>query len=76
MSTSETMMYEWDRIDWRKQERSVFKLQKRIYQASRRQDNTARRVGLDDNHQFAEEPDEGKLSRPVLKTSSGSDTRA
>jgi RNA-directed DNA polymerase len=40
------------------------------------QDKTGRPVGMDDNHQFVEEPDEGKLSRPVLKTSSGSDTRA
>src|SRR5687767_12569414 len=38
MSTSETMMYEWDTTDWRKLERRVFKLQKRIYQASRRGD--------------------------------------
>ena len=35
MSTSETMMYEWNRIDWRKLERGAFKLQKRIYRASR-----------------------------------------
>ena len=27
-------------------------------------------------HHIAEEPDEGKLSRPVLKTSTGSDARA
>lgn len=35
MSTSETMMYEWNRIDWCKLERGVFKLQKRIFRASR-----------------------------------------
>lgn len=35
MSTSETMMYEWNTLDWRKLERGVFKLQKRIYRASR-----------------------------------------
>jgi RNA-directed DNA polymerase len=29
--------------------------------------------GMDDNHQTTEEPDEGKLSRPVLKPSGGSD---
>ena len=34
MSTSETMMYEWNSIDWRKLERCMFKLQKRIYRAS------------------------------------------
>ena len=38
MSTSETMMYEWDQTPWRKLERSVFKLQKRIYRASSRGD--------------------------------------
>ena len=34
MSTSETVMYEWNTIDWRKLEVNVFKLQKRIYRAS------------------------------------------
>jgi hypothetical protein len=67
MSTSETMMYEWNRVDWCKLERGVFKLQKRIFRASR--------WGMDDNHHLAEEPDEGKLSRPVLKTSSSRETR-
>lgn len=38
MSTSTTTMYEWDEIDWRKLERSTFKLQKRIYQAAQRSD--------------------------------------
>ncbi|MGB3651997.1 MAG: reverse transcriptase N-terminal domain-containing protein [Rivularia sp. (in: cyanobacteria)] len=32
-------MYEWNTIPWRKLEKNVFKLQKRIYQASRRGDN-------------------------------------
>jgi RNA-directed DNA polymerase len=41
MSTSETVMYEWDDIDWVKLERAVFKLQKRIYRASSRGDVTA-----------------------------------
>lgn len=31
-------MYEWNTLPWRKIERNVFKLQKRIYQASRRGD--------------------------------------
>lgn len=31
-------MYEWKGLPWRKIERQVFKLQKRIYQASRRGD--------------------------------------
>lgn len=35
MSQSEKMRYEWDSINWRKVKRSVFKLQKRIYQASK-----------------------------------------
>lgn len=36
MSTATTPMYEWNSIPWRKLERMVFKLQKRIYQAKRR----------------------------------------
>lgn len=35
MSQSERVVYKWDEIDWRKLERSVFKLQKRIYQSSK-----------------------------------------
>lgn len=35
MSRPERVVYKWDEIDWRKLERSVFKLQKRIYQASK-----------------------------------------
>jgi len=38
MSTSETAMYEWDTIPWPRLERSVFKLQKRIYQAAQQGD--------------------------------------
>lgn len=38
MNTALKPMYEWKDIDWRKLERSVFKLQKRIYQASSRGD--------------------------------------
>ena len=41
MSTSKTMMYEWSTIPWQKLEKSVFKLQKRIYQASRRGETKA-----------------------------------
>lgn len=36
MNTEEIPMYEWSQIPWRKLEREVFKLQKRIYQASSR----------------------------------------
>jgi RNA-directed DNA polymerase len=35
MSSSAKTEYKWDEINWRKLERSVFKLQKRIYQASK-----------------------------------------
>ncbi len=35
-----------------------------------------RRRGVNDNHRVTEEPDEGKLSRPVLETSRGGDTPA
>ncbi|MEH2246926.1 reverse transcriptase N-terminal domain-containing protein [Nostoc sp.] len=38
MNTALKPMYEWKNIDWRKLERNVFKLQKRIYQASSRGD--------------------------------------
>ena len=41
MSTSATMMYDWNTIPWRKLENAVFKLQKRIYQASRRGETEA-----------------------------------
>jgi RNA-directed DNA polymerase len=38
MSMATMPMYEWKGLPWRKIERNVFKLQKRIYQASRRGD--------------------------------------
>jgi len=38
MNTSEKMVYGWNTVPWRKLERNVYKLQKRIYQASRRGD--------------------------------------
>ncbi len=38
MNTATKPMYEWSDINWRKLERNVFKLQKRIYQASNRGD--------------------------------------
>ncbi|NEQ67296.1 MAG: group II intron reverse transcriptase/maturase [Symploca sp. SIO2D2] len=38
MNTVQKPMYEWKNTNWRKLERSVFKLQKRIYQASNRGD--------------------------------------
>ena len=38
MSTAAQPMYEWNTLPWRKIERKVFKLQKRIYQASNRGD--------------------------------------
>jgi RNA-directed DNA polymerase len=36
MNTASWPMYEWNTIPWAKAERAVFKLQKRIYQASQR----------------------------------------
>lgn len=36
MNTATVPMYEWNTIPWAKAEREVFKLQKRIYQASQR----------------------------------------
>ena len=38
MSRSAKAVYKWDEINWRKLERSVFKLQKRIYRASKNGD--------------------------------------
>jgi RNA-directed DNA polymerase len=38
MSQSEETRYKWDTINWKKIQRSVFKLQKRIYQASKAND--------------------------------------
>ena len=39
MNTDQHPMYEWNTLPWRTIERSVFKLQKRIYQASQQHDN-------------------------------------
>ncbi len=36
MNTDQKPMYEWNTINWKKVETTVFKLQKRIYQASRK----------------------------------------
>ncbi len=45
MSTAEKPMYEWNTIPWKRFEKKVFKLQKRIYRASRRGDvRTVRRL--------------------------------
>src|SRR6266581_2447951 len=38
MSTASKPMYEWNDVPWKHSERAVFKLQKRIYQASQRGD--------------------------------------
>ena len=38
MNTANTLMYEWKEIPWRKLEVQIFKLQKRIYRASERDD--------------------------------------
>lgn len=39
MSQASTLRYEWDSTPWRKLERGVYKLQKRIYRASERGDS-------------------------------------
>jgi hypothetical protein len=57
----------WDSLPWFTLERELSRLQTRIYRAP-----SARR-GVDDNHRTTEEPDAGKLARPVLKPSGGSD---
>lgn len=61
MTTATTMpMDRWETLPWRTIQRNVFKVQKRIYQASQRDE-------------VIEEPDELKGSSPVLKPSGGSD---
>jgi hypothetical protein len=74
-------MYGWDSINWNQIRRSVFKLQKRIYQATlpcrkQRDAELAQPAGTIDNCQQIEEPYEGKLSRAVLKPSGGGDPAA
>ena len=41
MSQSKKTRYKWDEINWRRLERSIFKLQKRIYRASEQKDEDA-----------------------------------
>ena len=43
MNTATRPMYEWSTINWKKIQQNVFKLQKRIYQASQRGDVTSMR---------------------------------
>jgi hypothetical protein len=62
------MMYGWKDIAC---ERKAFKLQKRIYQVLL--DESLRQKGANDKGQIAEEPDEVKVSSPVLKPSGGGD---
>jgi len=38
MNTANRPMYRWQDLPWKRMERTVFKLQKRIYQASKRGD--------------------------------------
>jgi hypothetical protein len=60
----------WNTVHWKKVQRTVVKLQKRISQASRRQRTVE---GAPDKRQTLEEPCDGKLSRTVLKPSGGGD---
>ncbi len=69
MATASWPIDEWKTIPWTQCERAVFKLQKRIFQASA---NT----GTLDNSPLVEEPDEVKVSRPVLKPGGGGDPAA
>jgi hypothetical protein len=64
----------WDSLPWFDLEQDLFRLQKRIYQASTRGEKP--RSGVDDNHRTTEEPDAVKAARPVLKPSGGSDAFA
>jgi hypothetical protein len=62
-------MYGWNTLRWPKIQRDVFKLQKRIYQASRQR-------GTCDRRQVVEEPCDAKVSRTVLKPSRSGDAPA
>jgi hypothetical protein len=63
----------WDNLPWFTLEQDLFRLQKRIYRASQQGDYKSPCSGVNNNHQATEEPDAGKLARPVLKPSGGSD---
>ncbi len=63
MTTVTTPMDEWNTVPWKQVERTVFKLQKRIYQASARGENQWVR-GTDDNSPTVEEPGEGTTFTP------------
>lgn len=57
MNTAQQPMYKWQDLPWKKFERTVFKLQKRIYQASQRQANQ----GTNNHSQSSEEPCEANV---------------
>ena len=82
MATASGPIDEWKTISWTQCERAVFKLQKRIFSASARGNHchdaqrTALRQavhGAHDRSPFVEEPDEAKVSRPVLEPGGGGD---
>ena len=60
-------MYRWHQLPWKKFQRTVYQLQKRIYQAA---------PGTYDKRHGAEEPCESKDSRTVLEPSRGGDIPA
>ena len=68
MNTAQRPMYKWQDLPWKKFERTVFKLQKRIYQASQR--------GANNHSQSSEEPCEANVSRTVLEPSGRGDPAA
>ena len=63
-TTESSLMDKWNMLPWRGLERSVFKLQQRIYRAL---------LGTNDSRQMIEEPCDAKVSSTVLKPSGGSD---
>ena len=72
MATAPGPIDEWKTIPWTQCERAVFKLQKRIFQASVAALRQAA-TGALDRSPLVEEPDEAKVSRPVLKPGGGGD---
>jgi hypothetical protein len=57
----------WQGIPWKKVQRHVFRLQKRIYRAATREHGDYLPPGLRDKHQNTEERREAKATRAVLE---------
>jgi 5-methylcytosine-specific restriction endonuclease McrA len=71
MNTVVQPMYGWSTLPWKKFQRNVFKLQKRIYQASQRGDvKTVRKCG-----RFFKDGEAMEMDHIIPKEWGGSDSR-